>query len=196
MPILILLEKLGLIKDGAREITATIEYLKQTREKFIEDLGTNENPAKKLAAALHGKLPIIYAGPTLTDTVGARWKGQMCENGKTLAFANQYAEFNHNELVGWSKLVAPHADHLVAIHLRDVDDHPRVTRRMDIVHGIIESNGVPVYEINSSGSSPLQRIFSLIQLGDFVSYYLAILNGVDPTPVDAIEKLKQTLAKG
>ncbi|MBI5266602.1 MAG: bifunctional phosphoglucose/phosphomannose isomerase [candidate division Zixibacteria bacterium] len=195
VPILILMEKLGLIKDATREITGVIEFLKKSREQYIEDSVTTANPAKKLATSIHGRLPIIYAGPTLTDTVGVRWKGQMCENGKTLAFASQYAEFNHNELVGWSQSVAPHVDHLAVIQLRDADDHPRITRRMDIVHGIVESNGVPVYEIKSSGSSPLQRMFSLIQLGDFVSYYLAILNSVDPTPVDAIEKLKQALAK-
>lgn len=195
VPILILLEKLGLIKDASREITGVIEFLKQSREQYIEDSATAANPAKKLATAIHGKLPVIYSGPTLTDTVGVRWKGQICENGKCLSFVNQYAEFNHNELVGWSDVVGPHAGHLAVINLRDADDHPRITRRMDIVHGIIESHGVPVYEIRSIGNTPLQRMFSLIQLGDFVSYYLAILNSVDPTPVDAIEKLKQALAK-
>ena len=112
-------------------------------------------------------------------------------HSKALAFANQYAEFNHNELVGWSEALKPIAKHLIVIQLHDSDDHPRIKRRMDIVRELIEKLGVPVIEIESTGETPLQRMFSLIQYGDFVSYYLAILNGVDPTPVDAIEQLKK-----
>lgn len=194
VPILVLLEKLGLVKDATKEIKATIEFLKQAREKCIEDAAAPNNPAKRIAAELQKKIPIIYAGPTLTDAVGVRWKGQMCENGKSLTFVNLYAEFNHNELVGWSELVRQHADHLVVVQLRDADDHPRIRQRMDIVKKIVEGFGVKVVEAHSSGATPLQRMFSLIQLGDFASYYLAILNGVDPTPVHAIETLKKALA--
>jgi glucose/mannose-6-phosphate isomerase len=195
VPILVLLEKLGLIKDAVKEISATIDWLKHERELHIEDLTVVDNPAKELATAIHGKIVIVYGGPTLTDTVAVRWKGQFCENSKTLSFANQYAEFNHNELVGWSDVVRPHAEHLVVLNLHDEDDHPRIQRRMDIVKKIVEGHGVKVFDLQSSGNSPLKRMFSLIQLGDFVSYYLAILNGVDPTPVVAIERLKQALAE-
>jgi glucose/mannose-6-phosphate isomerase len=195
VPVLVLMEKLGLIKDGVKEITSTIEWLKHERELHIEDLPASDNAGKQMAALIHGKIPIIYCGPTLTDTVGVRWKGQLSENGKTLAFVNQYPEFNHNELVGWSDLVKAHASHFVVIQLRDADDHPRIQRRMTIVKGLIEKQGVKVIEIESTGKTALQRMFSLIQYGDFVSYYLAILNGVDPTPVDAIEKLKKALAQ-
>jgi glucose/mannose-6-phosphate isomerase len=95
--------------------------------------------------------------------------------------------------VGWSELAKTHAGHFVVIQLRDADDHPRIQRRMEIVKGLLEKHGVQVIEIESTGKTALQRMFSLIQYGDFVSYYLAILNGVDPTPVDAIEKLKKAL---
>jgi glucose/mannose-6-phosphate isomerase len=193
VPVLVLMEKLGLIKDAVKEITSTIEWLKHERELHIEDLPVGDNAGKQVAAFIHGKIPIIYCGPTLTDTVGVRWKGQLSENSKTLAFVNQYPEFNHNELVGWSAILKPHASHFVVIQLRDEDDHPRIQRRMTIVKGLIEKQGVKVLEIESTGKTPLQRMFSLIQFGDFVSYYLAILNGVDPTPVDAIEKLKKAL---
>ena len=194
VPIMVFLEKIGLIESVADQLARTIKRLMIQREKYIESESSETNTAKMLAEMMHEKMPIIYGGPTLTDVVAMRWKGQICENSKNMAFANQYAEFNHNELVGYNELIARHKDHLMVVQLRDKDDHPKITRRMEIVAAIIRKLGVEVVEIDSVGELPLERIFSLIQLGDFVSYYLAILNGVDPTPVEAIETLKEELA--
>jgi len=194
IPILILLEKLGLFKNKAAQVTQTVAHLQSLRDGYSIAEPSEKNPAKQLALQMHGKIPIIYSGPTLTDVIGIRWKGQICENAKNMAFANNYSEFNHNELVGWSDTIAAHKDHFVVIHLKDAGDHPKITRRMQIVRDIIEKQKVPVYEVESIGNNPLERMFSLIQLGDFVSFYLAILNEVDPTPVEAIETLKKALA--
>jgi glucose/mannose-6-phosphate isomerase len=194
VPLIMFLEKIHLLKNVGKGLEELISQLKKFREKYIEDLETKENLAKTIAERIQGKIPIIYSGPTLTDTVGLRWKGQLCENGKNLAFANQYAEFNHNELVGWHDTVAVHKDHLIVIQLRDKEDHPQIVKRMDIVKELIEKQGVEVIDVYSLGESALVRMFSLIQLGDFVSYYLAVLNEVNPTPVEPIETLKKTLA--
>jgi glucose/mannose-6-phosphate isomerase len=193
VPLLVFFEKIGLIKNVAEEIGEVVTRLKEFRANFIEDLPTKQNLAKQLAAKIHGKIPIIYTGPTLTDAVGLRWKGQICENSKILAFVNQFAEFNHNELVGWSEPVKKHVEHLVVLILRDADDHPQIRRRMNIIREIIENQKVEVIDVHSKGERPLQRMFSLIQLGDFVSYYLATLNEVDPSPVKVIESLKNQL---
>lgn len=195
VPLLVFLEKIGLIKNVAQEVNDVVTHLTARREQYIEDAPVKDNPAKQLAEKLHGRIAIIYAGPVLTDTVGLRWKGQICENGKSLAFTNQYAEFNHNELVGWSRTVEAHKDHLIVIQLRDIDDHPQIVKRMDIVKSLVEQHGVEVVNISSTGPTPLTRMFSLIQKGDFVSYYLAVLNEIDPTPVEVIEKLKKMLAE-
>ncbi|UCG60445.1 MAG: bifunctional phosphoglucose/phosphomannose isomerase [Candidatus Zixiibacteriota bacterium] len=194
VPLLIFLEKIGLIKNVADELNRLIGQLKNLREDYIEDVPVENNPAKQLAEQIHGRIAIIYSGPTLTDAVGLRWKGQICENAKNLAFANNYAEFNHNELVGWSETVQKHQDQLIVIQLRDRDDHPQITKRMNIVKGLIEDRGIKVVDVESQGDSSLTRMFSLIQLGDFVSYYLAVLNEVDPTPVKVIETLKGMLS--
>jgi glucose/mannose-6-phosphate isomerase len=194
VPLIMFLEKIHLLKNVGKGLEELISQLKKFREKYIEDLQVKENLAKTIAERTHGKIPIIYSGPTLTDTVGLRWKGQLCENAKSLAFANQYAEFNHNELVGWHDTVAAHKDHLIVIQLRDKEDHPQIVKRMDIVKELIEKQGVEVIDVYSLGESALVRMFSLIQLGDFVSYYLAVLNEVNPTPVEPIETLKKTLA--
>lgn len=195
VPLLIFFEKIGVAKGLTPAIQQSIERLKQSREEYIEDVPSERNRAKQLARQLQGKMPIIYAGPTYIDSIAVRWKGQLCENAKNIAFANHYAEFNHNELVGWSDVVRLHKDHLVVINLRDSDDHPKISRRMDIVSKIIQEHGIPVIDVRSVGSIPLERMMWLVQLGDFVSYYLAILNNVDPTPVMAIETLKKELAK-
>ncbi len=194
VPILMFLEKIKLIPSMANEITATIEKLKIYRQEYIEDGPVKNNDAKKLAEKLVGKTVIVYSGPTLTDAVAVRWKGQICENAKTLAFANHFAEFNHNELVGWSDLTRKYADRLAVLILRDKDDHPQIKKRMDIIKPLIEDTGTEVIEVESKGVNELERMFSLIQIGDFVSYYLAILNNQDPTPVVTIEMLKAALA--
>jgi len=193
IPMIYFFEKIGLIKKVTKQFDSVVSSLQKFREKYIEDSPAISNPAKLLAESIQNKIVLIYSGPTLTDTVGMRWKGQICENAKTLAFNNQFAEFNHNELVGWSDLISMHKDHLAVIILRDQNDHPQIRKRMNIVKDIIQSHEVEVTDVHSRGQSPLERILSLVQMGDFVSYYLAILNKVDPTPVKIIEGLKQAL---
>ena len=194
VPLLVFLEKIGLIKDIVERVRKAIGHMRTARERMIEDNPSGSNPAKQLAELIHGKIPIIYGGPTLTDVLAVRWKGQICENSKTLAFANQYAEFNHNELVGWSKVANQHKDHFIVINLRDIEDHPKIAARMNIVKHLIEEQDVQVIDIYASGETKLERMFNLVQMGDFVSYYLAILGGTDPTPVEVIEDLKKELA--
>jgi glucose/mannose-6-phosphate isomerase len=195
VPVLVFLEKIGLVKNIVDKIDKTIANLSTSREMYIEDNPLDKNQAKQLADKIHKKIVIIYSGPTLTDTVAMRWKGQICENSKNLAFVNHYAEFNHNELVGWADAVKDNNDSLIIFQLRDRDDHPQIIKRMNIVKNIIEEYGVEVVDIQSKGESKLERMFNLIQLGDFVSYYLAVLNNVDPTPVDVITKLKKKLTE-
>ncbi|MEA2031538.1 MAG: bifunctional phosphoglucose/phosphomannose isomerase [candidate division Zixibacteria bacterium] len=193
IPLLVFFEKIGLVKKIIKEVEHASAQLKKHREKYIENNDTPVNPAKLLAEKMHQKVVIIYTGPTLTNAVGLRWKGQLCENSKNMAFTNQFAEFNHNELVAWSETIAQHKDHLVVVILRDMDDHPQIRNRMNIVKDIIKSREVEVIDVHSRGERPLERMLSLVQLGDFVSYYLAILNKVDPTPVNIIEALKKAL---
>ena len=193
LPLLFLIYKLNLTEISEDDIAALVSGLKRYRESYLVSVKADRNPAKSLALHLFGKIPIIYTGPELTDAVGTRWKGQICENAKALAFNNQFPEFNHNELVGWNK-IDNYRDRLVVVHLRDSDDNPRVAKRMAIVKSIIEKEQVEVIEISSQGDFPLGHMFSLIQLGDFASFYLAVLNNIDPTPVKIIDHLKKELA--
>jgi glucose/mannose-6-phosphate isomerase len=194
IPILSLLERLGFVKGEEKNINEAKDFLEKNREKYLWEIDTEKNPAKKLATKLHKKLPIIYASIDHFDAVSTRWKGQFCENAKMLAFNNVFPEFNHNELVGW-KVLSDYRDDLIVVILKDKEDHPRIKRRMEIVKGIIEKLKVEVIEKESCGENLLSRMFSLIQLGDFTSFYLAILNQEDPSPVKVIDFLKNELAK-
>jgi len=194
IPLLYLISKLGLIEDISDDVSNLIDGLKKFRGSYAADVETDKNQAKLCANKLFKKIPIIYSGPELTDAIGTRWKGQICENAKCLAFNNQFAEFNHNELVGWNKIDS-YKENLKVIYLRDKDDYIRISERMSIVKDIISEYDVEVIEVFSQGDSPLLRMFSLIQMGDFVSYYLAILNKIDPTPVKVIDYLKGQLDK-
>jgi len=185
-PLLILLSKLGLIKDKSKDIDETIEVL--------NDLKLNRGLAKDTAKKIYLKYPLIYAGQDHIDSVATRWRTQLAENAKTLASTNLFPEMCHNEIVGIENPKKLLKD-IIVIILRDPGDHPRVSKRMDIIKGIIGHKRVKVIEVKSSGRSLLARIFSLIYTGDFVSYYLAILNREDPTPVKRIDYLKERLAK-
>jgi len=194
VPLLVSLWRMKLAPDRCMDFFGGEHILKQGVEEYKVEVPLSENLAKEIATKLHRKLPIIYSATDHFDAVAARFKGQLCENSKMLSFFNFFPEFNHNELVGWNKLydLQPH---LAVVILRDEDDHHRIRRRMELVKGIVEDLQVPVYELESKGSCLLERIFSLIQLGDFISFYLAILNEVDPTPVRVIDHLKSELAK-
>jgi glucose/mannose-6-phosphate isomerase len=193
--LLVSLWRMKLAPDRCMEFFEGEHILKAGVEEYKVEIPSEENLAKEMAANLHRRLPIIYSATDHFDAVAIRFKGQLCENSKMLAFFNFFPEFNHNELVGWNKLydLQPH---LAVVILRDENDHHRIRRRMELVRGIVENLDVPVYELESKGSCLLERMFSLIQLGDFISFYLAILNQVDPTPVEVIDYLKSELAKG
>jgi glucose/mannose-6-phosphate isomerase len=194
VPVLAMLERCGFVEGEEANINAARKFLVGNRDKFRVEIDADKNEAKNLAMKLHGKLPIIYAACDHFDAVSTRWKGQFCENAKMLAFNNVFPEFNHNELVGW-KVLSEYRDDLMVVMLKDRDDHPRIKRRMEIVRGIIEDQQVEVIEVKSWGENLLSRMFSLIQLGDFVSFYLAVLNEEDPSPVKVIDYLKEELTK-
>jgi len=194
VPLLVSLWRMKLAPDRCMDFFEGEHILKEGVEEYKVEVPLSENLAKEMATKLHRKLPIIYSATDHFDAVAVRFKGQLCENSKMLSFFNFFPEFNHNELVGWNKLydLQPH---LAVVILRDEDDHHRIRRRMELVKGIVEGLDVPVYELESKGGCLLERMFSLIQLGDFISFYLAILNEVDPTPVEVIDYLKTELAK-
>jgi len=152
-----------------------------------------DNPAKRLARAVVGRAVCIYGGAGLAAPIARRWKGQLHENAKTLAFDAVVPEMNHNEIVGWQALADLHPRFAVIL-LRDRAESGALARRMTVTREILEDEGVGVHEAHAVGTSPLARMVSLLVLGDWVSLYLAVLAGVDPTPIVKIDRLKAALA--
>jgi len=194
-PLLAVLSKIGIIRDQAGSIDDAIHNLRKLKDSRIGyKVQHKDNPAKIIAAEIFGKLPVIYASHNHIDAVVTRWRGQLAENSKTLSSGHLFPEMNHNEIVGWEN-PKDALKECVAVILRDAGDHPRISRRMDLTKNLLKKNKVKVLEVSSSGHELLARIFSLVYIGDFVSFYLAILNGIDPTPVEKITYLKKELAK-
>lgn len=189
-PLLMILARLGLCEEQSEEISQTVSSMKNWARDYesIEDM----NPALSLALQIHGTIPVIYSGYEKFDAVATRFKGQISENAKTLAFTNVFPEQNHNELVGWQKLYN-FDKNLTIIILKDVEEHKRIKSRMDIVAQYLKDKGFKVLNLENRTGQDLERIFYFIQYLDFTSYYLALLNGVDPYPVTAIDYLKDKL---
>jgi glucose/mannose-6-phosphate isomerase len=194
VPLLHVLSKLGLAPDPSDDVADAAAVAQAGVGRLGLDADTDENEAKRLAAWFYGHVPVVYGSVPAMSVVASRWCGQFSENSKIVAHRNELPEMNHNEIVGWSPTGALGGKARV-VFLRDSDEHPRVSRRIDITRRTIERTGTEVREATSSGRTALGRLVSLIQIGDFTSFYLAVLNGVDPTPVAPIDALKKELAK-
>ncbi len=155
----------------------------------IKDVHYYDEAGEALAKKMKNKIPIIYSS-RLLEPIAYRFKTQINENSKLPAFHHVFPEMNHNELVGYKNM---DRKIFITILIRDKEDHPRIKKRMDICRDIFEKR-VDVEEIETKGDYLLSRMFSAIYLGDFASYYLAVLNHEDPTPVNIIEYLKKELS--
>lgn len=178
-------------KRLAADIDETVKVVKKLAEVYAEP--STKNPAYALAKGLKGAYPVIYSASERLDVVNVRWRGQIQENAKQVAFGNLLPEMNHNEINGWM-FPKGGTKSFKVMHLRDVDDHPRVALRFEALRDIIKKNVGSVIDIQGTGKSLLARTFSLVYLGDWMSWHLAILNGVDPSPVPVIQSLKRVLA--
>ncbi|MFM8569571.1 MAG: bifunctional phosphoglucose/phosphomannose isomerase [Candidatus Kapaibacterium sp.] len=152
-----------------------------------------KNPALRLAKRLHGTVPVIYSASERLDAVNVRWRGQIQENAKNLAFGHVLPEMNQNVINGWAFPANARKDFSIVL-LRDPADHARVALRFDAVKRILRKSAKEIHEVVGVGDSLLARMFSTIYLGDWVSYSLAMMNDVDPTPVPVIMTLKSALA--
>jgi glucose/mannose-6-phosphate isomerase len=173
------------------EIDAAGPFLEQLVAAWGPD-SAEGSPAKELALALAGTIPVVHgAGPTAG--VARRWVTQLNENAKATAFASELPEADHNQVCGWER--GARAAPLSAVFLEDSDHHPRVRRRVELTCKEVERTGAPALRVGSEGETLLERVLSLVLLGDLVSVYCAVLAGVDPTPIEALERIKERLGK-
>ena len=171
------------------EIDVAAAHAEQLAAEWGPD-GDDDCLAKALARALWDTVPQVV-GAGLTSAVAYRWKTQINENAKLPAFAHELPEFDHNEIVGWTG--APSLGNFSAVFLDDSDLHPRTRQRITLTRELIEPFSAGTFQVQTRGESRVERMISLVLLGDLVSLYLAVLGGVDPEPVPAIDQLKAQL---
>ncbi|HPS64217.1 MAG TPA: bifunctional phosphoglucose/phosphomannose isomerase [Ignavibacteria bacterium] len=189
----IVLSRLGFFTFDRNEFDNIIANITK-KSRVFSDFKSNNNNALNIAKYLQHKLPVVYSSSDLLDVVNVRWRCQLNENSKLLAYGNFYPEMNHNEIVGWEQ--NEHIlNKIVVIYLQDIDDLDRIRLRMNITEEIFEKHADSLIVLDGDGDTKLERILDLIYLGDWVSYHLAILENVDPTPVSVIGYLKDKLSK-
>jgi len=174
--ILAVLQNSGIVGRQDKYIEETVKLLDSLDKRLPE----------KLANRLMDKIPVIYGSDAYSGAV-YRWRTQFNENGKAIAHSHLFPEMNHNEI---------NADYrngkFGCVFLRDRKDHPRIRKRMDITIRIIGRNA-GIHNVEIRGKSLLARLFYAVHFGDWTSYYLARLRGVDPGPVPVIEDFKKQL---
>jgi len=189
-----ILEAAGLVQEA--QATVSIhqagDFLKQKVATWTATVPTKDNPAKKLAEELAGKSIVIYGGPLMAPAA-YKWKISFNENAKNVAWWNQYPEFNHNEMIGWAShpIEKPYG----VVDLRSNLEHPRVQKRFEVTEKLLSGRCPSPNVVEVQGETILEQLLWAVAFGDFVSIYLALLNNVNPAPVDLVEKFKLELDK-
>lgn len=194
-PLLIVLQNMGILTENiSADISESVSVLEKIRLNLAAKVPIKDNQAKQLAIKLFNCVPVIYGSSSITGAISLRWSNQINENAKTYAVHNIFPELNHNEIMAWKTLEKFTSGFHVVI-LQDIDDIDRIKKRIKITKDIISPKVSGISELYTQGNSLLARLLSLIYMGDFVSFYLAILYGVDPTPIPEIDLLKKELTK-
>lgn len=192
IPVLVAAERMNLIP--AQDYEAAFSLLEALVPTWAPEAAFDDNGPKQLAHAMHGKLAVLYGLGSWQAIVANRWKGQINENAKVMAFANAFPELNHNEILGWVKADEQGVASWIGVILEDGSESAKMKTRASVTERLVGSTA-NFHHVKASGSSLLERMLSLTLYGDFVSLYLAALNGVDPENIDSINVLKSELSK-
>ncbi len=182
-----IVEHLFFDSHDANTIRHAVEWIKNKKQQWLGD----QSELWPVAERLCGKPVIVYSSDKIFPAA-LRFKGQICENAKLLAFAYAVPEMNHNEIVGWDSVGK--SEGLPVVIFRDAADHPQNQKRFQILKNILSAK-TEVIEYTCEGTDPFSKFLSMIYWGDVVSYFMAILRKTDPTPVDIITHFKNELSK-
>jgi len=193
IPLLGIFQKLGLLRGKSAELKEGLQTLNKLAEDLMETTPLASNAAKQLATKLYRHAVVIYGAEFLSE-VARRWKTQLNENSKTMAFFELFPELNHNAVVGYD-LPPELRDKVFVVLLHSSQLNPRNRLRYEATARLMAKAKIKHQLVGASGKNPLAQMMSLILFGDYVSFYLAILNSIDPTPVDSIDFVKKYLAQ-
>lgn len=171
-------------------LNEAVSFLKQATATWAPTVPVKDNPAKQLALEVIGKSPVIYAGSKLFPAA-YKWKIGFNENAKNVAWCNVIPEFSHNEFQGWTS--HPVDKPYCVIDLRSRLEHPRIQKRFEVTERLLSGRRPAAHVVEVQGDTLLEQLLWATAFGDFVTLYTALLNGLNPTPVDLLEKFKQSL---
>ena len=187
-----LLDRLGWIEDPTPSWREAARQLAAQNREWGPATPEPRNPAKRVARELEGRFAFIYCGSERLGPVATRLRNQLNENAKLLGHSAVVPELNHNEIVGWERR-GPLGDRAAVLLLRDAEDPPEVQSRLTLTAEYVIAQGARLSELGGFTGERLARMASLVLFGDYVSLYLALLNGVDPTPIASIDAFKRRL---
>ena len=193
VPLVGIFQKIGIIADKSADLQEAVAILKRLSQDLTETRPLASNPAKQLAVKVWGRVAVIYGAEVLSE-VAQRWKGEFNENSKAWAFFESFPELNHNAVVGY-EFPAEAKERVFVLMLHSSSLHPRNLLRYDITSKLLTKVGIAHEFVEASGQSALAQMLSLVLLGDYASFYLAMLNEIDPTSTDAINLVKKSLAQ-
>jgi glucose/mannose-6-phosphate isomerase len=168
------------------------DFLDEAVKVWLPTVSTANNPAKQLAQELIGKSLVVYGGPKMYPAA-YKWKISCNENAKQVAWAGQLPEFNHNEFLGWSQ--QPVDKPYAVVDLRSSLEHPRVQKRFEVTARLLSGKRPEPLVVQVQGDTLLEQLLWAVAYGDFVTLYLALLNGLNPAPVDLVEAFKKEMNK-
>lgn len=188
-----ILETAGVLHEAFRpQLEKTASLLDTSVRQWLPQVPTVQNRAKQIALDIIGKSVVIYGGPKMWPAA-YKWKISFNENAKHVAWWNQYSEFNHNEFIGWTK--QPVDKPYAVVELRSPLENERIQKRFVLSERLLSGLRPSPIIVVPIGETILDQLLWSVALGDFVSLYVALLNGLNPTPVDLVEKLKIELDK-
>jgi glucose/mannose-6-phosphate isomerase len=192
IPALVVLEDLGLFRGAGSWIALAVEQLKRRRDEVVAAGASSQ--AATIARQIGRTWPVIHGGGLVGATAAQRWKTQVNENAKAPAFWSVQPELCHNEVCGWGQHGDVTRQVLTLIQLRHDGEHPQVSRRFELVADLTREVVSSIIEVRAQGEGDLAQLFDLILMGDFVSLWLAVAEGIDPGPVPALVDLKRQIA--
>jgi glucose/mannose-6-phosphate isomerase len=191
IPLLVVLESVGLFPGAEQWISAAVAQLKIRRDQLVRD----GNDAAALARRLGRQMPLIYGGGDLGAVAALRWKAQFNENAKVAAFWNTIPELTHNEVCGWGQNGDVTRQIFRLINLRHDYEHPQIARRFALISEVVDEVVADIEEVRAEGEGALAQMFDLVLFGDFVSLHRAVQEGIDPGPVPVLTEIKTRLAE-
>lgn len=192
VPPIVALWRVGLLPGADQWVEWAVEQLRRRRDEFAS--AGDRSAAAEVARSIGPSVPVVHGGSPIGAAAALRWKSQVNENAKRLAFCATQPELCHNEICGWAPGAKEVSELLTLVQLRHDGEHPQTGRRFELTAELVKPWAANVVEVNAAGEGELAQLLDLAYFGDYVSLWLAADAGVDPGPVEVLSNLKAQLA--